>query len=75
MEFSGRNLQMVRDALNDAIAHLNTEIGLHPEPNKYPDDIDMFEGKIEQYEALLVRVKSALYREEQRQRRTDAIEA
>jgi hypothetical protein len=56
MQFTGRNLQTVRDALAGAIAHVNNEIGLHPEPLNYPEDIEDLDAERTRYEALLTRV-------------------
>jgi hypothetical protein len=56
MQFTGRNLQTVRDALAGAIAHVSTEIGLHPEPLNYPEDIEELEAERTRYEALLTRI-------------------
>jgi hypothetical protein len=60
MQFTGRNLQTVHDALAGAIAHVNNEIGLHPEPLAWPEDIEELEVERTKYEALLVRVDQAI---------------
>jgi hypothetical protein len=60
MQFTGRNLQTIRDALAGAIADANHEIGLHPEPLAYPEDIEALEQEIARYDRLLVRVDQAI---------------
>jgi len=63
MQFTGHNLQTVRDALAGAIAHANHEIGLHPEPLAYPEDIEALEQEIARYDRLLARVDWVIQQE------------
>jgi Tat protein secretion system quality control protein TatD with DNase activity len=63
MQFTGRNLQTVRDALADAIANVHMRIGLHPEPLNYPEDIEELEAERTKYEALLARVDQVIQEE------------
>ncbi len=63
MQFTGRNLQTIRDALTDAIAHVNNEIGLHPMPIEYPEDIEELEAQRTEYELHLARVDRAIQEE------------
>lgn len=60
MQFTGRNLQTIRDALAGAIANANHEIGLHPEPLNFPEDIEDLEQEIARYDHLLARVDQVI---------------
>jgi hypothetical protein len=60
MQFTGRNLRILRDALTGAIAHTNHEIGLHPMPLAYPEDIEALEAECARYERLLARVDAEI---------------
>lgn len=63
MQFTGRNLQTIRDALADAIANVNMRIGLHPEPLNYPEDIEELEAERTKYELHLARIDRAIQEE------------
>lgn len=56
MNFSGSNLTLVRAALRRAINDINTEIGLHPAPAEYEEEIEQLEGEREEYEVMLARI-------------------
>jgi Tat protein secretion system quality control protein TatD with DNase activity len=60
MQFTGRNLQTVSNALAAAISYCHTEIGLHPEPLNYPEDIEELEAERAKFDHLKALVDQAI---------------
>jgi hypothetical protein len=63
MCFSGKNLQRLRDAVARAIANVHYEIGSHPAPCEYEDELQELENEQARYERLLDRLDSAIEKE------------
>lgn len=53
MQFTGQRLALIRQALEWAVENREDEIGRHPAPLKYPDDIEQLEEDIEQLRYLI----------------------
>lgn len=60
MKFSGKNLELLRSALDYATSGLRSEIGMCPDVVKYEDAILEAEQEIEQIEKIKARIDKAL---------------
>lgn len=56
MNFTGKSLTRVREALNLAVAELKNQNGLCPDVVQYAEDIKAREDEIEQLEKLAARI-------------------
>jgi len=66
MIFTGKNLQLVRDAIDGAIANIGYHIGSCPDVFEYAEDIEMYEQEKLKLERLMARIDRALARETNR---------
>ena len=66
MNFSGKNLQLVRDALDLAIAELHNQIATCPDVREFADDIAAVEREKMRIGSLRARVDAAIARENNR---------
>lgn len=62
MRFTSEKLVLIRQALESAQSHCSNEIGLHPEPLKWPEDITRLEGQRTRYAWLQGQVEAELRR-------------
>ena len=61
MRFSGKNLDRIRDAVEDAIKHHRNEIGLlTSEMDPFDEERDYHESEITQLEILLIKIDRKL---------------
>ncbi len=60
MQFTGRNLEVIYSAVVAAIAHHNTEIGLHPAPLEYPEDIEELEAEVAILQKMQTRILTSM---------------
>lgn len=56
MQFTGKNLQTVVNALHGAISDVQMHIGSCPDVIEYAQDIEDYEAEKEQYQRLLNRI-------------------
>ena len=63
MQITGRNLCIVREALDDAVSGLRNQIATCPDVILYSEDLDEYEAWIMKYEKLIARVDRALIKE------------
>ena len=63
MIFTGKNLQLVRDSLDLAIAELHNQIATCPDVREFADDIAEYEREKMRIGALRERVDRAITRE------------
>jgi hypothetical protein len=51
------DLVHIHRALGDAKRHISTQIGLHPAPREFPEDIEDLDAEFDQYDALQKRIE------------------
>lgn len=56
MQFTGRNLELVREAIGFALTGIKTEIGCHPAPLEFEEDIEAMEKLRDELIALAARI-------------------
>ncbi|MCR5894485.1 MULTISPECIES: hypothetical protein [Burkholderia] len=66
MNFTGKNLQLVRDAIDGAISDIQSQIGSCPDVNEYATELDDLEDQKAEFERLRNRVDAAIARENNR---------
>ncbi|MGG2044860.1 hypothetical protein [Burkholderia gladioli] len=64
MNFTGKNLQLIRSAIEGSIADFRMHIASCPDVNEYADDIEAYEREIHKLERLAARIDRSLAREE-----------
>lgn len=69
MQFTGKNLLLVRDSIGWAISDIQNDIGQCPNVFEYAADIAEWKENIAELEKLLVRVEAGLLKEEQNAKR------
>lgn len=57
MQFTGKNLRLVHDALIDALAEVHNRIAACPDVNEFAEDLLDCEAERKDYQNLLNRVK------------------
>ncbi len=70
MQFTGKNLALVRDCIDGAISDARAQIGSCPDVFHYHEQISELEEAIDKMDKLLVRVDRAILREEQNANRS-----
>ena len=60
MKFTGRNLILIRDALEGAISDIQYQIGNCPDVVEYEGDLAILEIAREQFKQLAIRVDLAI---------------
>lgn len=60
MQFTGKNLELLSEALEYAISGINLEIGVHPDPVNYEDEIDELEETRERIKKMKARIDRGL---------------
>ena len=63
MQFTGKRLRMLRGIVARAISDVGNDIGLHPAPNDYPDDIEDWEEERQEYQKLLAKIDEAILKD------------
>jgi hypothetical protein len=63
MQITGRNLELVRDALWGALADVHNAIATCPDVVAYADDIEEHEKERQEYLRILARVQAAVDKE------------
>lgn len=63
MQFTKRNLQLVRDAVELAIAHLHNEIATCPDVVEYAEQIKEHEAEQEEFKRLLRKIDYNIVKE------------
>ncbi len=66
MIFTGKNLQLVRDAIDGAISDIQSQIGSCPSVDEYAAELDDLEDQKAEFERLRNRVDTAIARETNR---------
>jgi hypothetical protein len=56
MRFTGKNLELVREGLELALAELHNQIATCPDVIEYGEDIEQLQAKEKVYQALLAKV-------------------
>lgn len=56
MKFTGKNLELVRTALDMALSDIHNGIATCPDVNEYADDLDVLEIEREKIEKLIKRI-------------------
>jgi hypothetical protein len=65
MQFTGKNLLMVRDGISLAIDEIRNQIATCPDVFEYAEDIEELEDEQEKYRKLLARIDRAIAKENQ----------
>ena len=60
MQITGRNLELIRDALTMAQSDIHNQIATCPDVFEYAEDIEELEKLKTQFQRLLTRVEKAL---------------
>lgn len=66
MTFQGAGLDRLRRAVACAIENIQDQLGSHPDPMRYPDDIDELEQEQYEFTRLLARIDKAIAKESAR---------
>lgn len=69
IRFAGKKLLFLRDIADLAISEIRTQIGAHPEPLNYPEDIEELEKMIAALQRLQARIDRSMARESATPRR------
>lgn len=70
MQFTGKNLVLVRDCIDGAISDLRGQIGSCPDVFHFREQISALEEQIDEMDKLMARVDRAILKEEQDAKRS-----
>ena len=63
MQFTGKNLRLVREGISLALAELHNQLATCPDVNLYERDLDDIEYQQADYEKLLAKIDLAVAKE------------
>ncbi len=66
MQFTGKNLELIRRGVDLAIDEIHNQIATCPDVFEYADDIEELEQEKETFRRLLARIDKAIEKESQR---------